>query len=407
MTTIFDEIIDRAGTNSVKWEFEQREGDPHHVQHTDRFLKENADLPMWVADMDFRCPEPVMKALAARAEHGIFGYSSPTDGFYESVVGWMSRRHGWQIARDWICITPGVVPGLNLLVRAFVAPGEKVLIQPPVYYPFAQAAVNNGAEVMGSPLIYEAGHYRMDFDDLEAKARDPQVKMAILCSPHNPVGRVWRRDELERFGRICLDNGLLIVSDEIHSDLIFRGNVFLPFGKLANDLVQQSVICTAPSKTFNLAGLQTSSIVIPNEQLRKRFRATIDSTGHSLPNTFGIVALQAAYDHGEPWLEGLLAYLQGNLEYVEAFLAEHVPQIEVVRPEGTYLVWLDCRRLGLDGAGLQSLMREEAHVYLDDGTLFGEEGEGFERLNIACPRSLLENALKRIRNAVARLEQGA
>jgi cystathionine beta-lyase len=407
MNTIFDEIIDRAGTNSVKWEFAQREDDPHHVEHTDRFLREDGDLPMWVADMDFRTPEPVIQALASRAQHGIFGYSSPTDGFYEAVVGWMWRRHGWQIAADWVCITPGVVPGLNLLVRAFVKAGEKVLIQPPVYHPFKRSAENNGAEAVCSPLIYEGGRYRMDFEDLESKARDPQVKMAILCSPHNPVGRVWRRDELERFGRICVDNGLLVVADEIHSDLIFRGNHFVPFGKLPSNLVEQAVICTAPSKTFNLAGLQTSCIVIPNEQLRRRFRATIDATGHALPNTFGIVALQAAYDHGEPWLEQLLDYLQGNLEYVESFVAEHIPQIQVVRPEGTYLVWLDCRKLGLDSAALQHLVRDDARVYLDEGTLFGEEGKGFERLNIACPRSLLEEALQRIRKAAAKLEQGA
>jgi len=404
MDTIFDEIIDRSGTNSVKWEFAQREGDPHQVDHTDRFLKDDGDLPMWVADMDFRTPEPVIRALEARAQHGIFGYSSPTDGFYDAVTRWMWRRHGWQIAPDWICITPGVVPGLNLLVRTFVKPGEKVLIQPPVYHPFQQAALNNEAQVVRSPLVYADGRYAMDFDDLEAKVRDPHVKMAILCSPHNPVGRVWGRDELERFGRICVDNSVLVVADEIHADLIFRGNVFVPFGKLAADLVQQSVICTAPSKTFNLAGLQTSCIVIPNERLRKRFRATIDATGQSLPNTFGIVALQAAYENGEPWLEELLDYLQANLEYVESFVLDHIPRIQVVRPEGTYLVWLDCRKLGLDAAQLQHLMRDKARVYLDEGPLFGVEGEGFERLNIACPRSLLEEALRRIGSAVAGLQ---
>jgi cysteine-S-conjugate beta-lyase len=407
MNPLFDESIDRAGTNSVKWEFAPRADDPHHVEHTDRFLKDRGDLPMWVADMDFRTPEPVIQALARRAQHGIFGYSSPTHGFYESVVSWMWRRHGWQIARDWICITPGVVPGLNLLVRTFVKPGEKVLIQPPVYYPFQRAAENNGAEVVRSPLIYEDGRYRMDFEDLDAKAQDPQVKMAILCSPHNPVGRVWRRDELERFGRICVDNGVLVVADEIHSDLMIRGNVFLPFGKLATDLVERSLICTAPSKTFNLAGLQTSCIVVPNEELRTQFLTTIDATGHSLPNAFGIVALQAAYEYGEPWLEQLLDYLQGNLEYVEAFVQERMPQIDVVRPEGTYLVWLDCRGLGLDAAALQHLVREEAHVYLDDGILFGEEGAGFERLNIACPRSLLEEAMERISRAITRLARSA
>ncbi|MFN2121018.1 MAG: MalY/PatB family protein [Anaerolineales bacterium] len=406
MNTIFDEIIDRSGTNSIKWEFAPREDDPHQVDHTDRFLKQDGDLPMWVADMDFRCPEPVIRALAARVQHGIFGYSSPTDGFYDAAIRWMWRRHGWQIARDWICITPGVVPALNLLVRTFVKPGEKVLIQPPVYHPFRHAAESNGAEVVRSPLVYRDGRYWMDFDDLETRARDPQVKMAILCSPHNPVGRVWSRDELERFGRISIDNGVLVVADEIHSDLMFRGSVFEPFGKLATDLVEHSVICTAPSKTFNLAGLQTSCIVIANEELRTRFRLTIDATGGGLPNAFGIVALQTAYEQGEPWLEELLDYLQGNLEYVESFVAEHIPEIDVVRPEGTYLVWLDCRKLGLDAEGLRRLMRDEARVYLDDGTLFGAEGAGFERLNIACSRSLLEEALERMASAVANRAQG-
>jgi cystathionine beta-lyase len=403
----FDKKIDRIGTNSVKWEFVQREGDPLYWEHTESFVGENGVLPLWVADMDFRCPEPVVEALVARAQHGIYGYSAPTDAFYQSVVNWMERRHGWEIAPEWICITPGVVPALSLLVRTFVYPGDKVLIQPPVYYPFFSAIENNGCQVVASPLIYESDGYRMDFTDLEDKAKDPRVKMAILCSPHNPVGRVWTRDELLRFGEICIKNDLLIVSDEIHGDLIHPGHVFTPFAKISHEFAQRSIICTAPTKTFNLAGVPTSCIVIPNDDLRGRFTKTIQSDGLELGNAFGIVALQAAYDHGEPWLEQVLSYIHANLEYLNKYVSEHIPQISVVQPEGTYLVWLDCKKLGLDKLGLKRLMLERARVYLDEGFIFGAEGEGFERINIACPRPLLAEALDRIRAAVSELRDDA
>jgi len=399
----FDVEIDRAGTNSIKWEYVQREGDPHHWDHSDRCFGDDRVLPMWVADMDFRCPEPVGQALIARAQEGIFGYTAPGEEFYAAVVHWMRKRHGWEISPDWICITPGVVSALNMLVRTFTSPGDKVLIQPPVYYPFYTAIERNGAQVVRSPLLYEGGRYRMDFEDLARKIRDPKVKLAILCSPHNPVGRVWTPDELRRFGELCLENEVLVVSDEIHGDLVYKDHVFTPFASLRGDFAQDCVVCTAPSKTFNLAGMQTSCIVIPNDDLRGRFRTTIESNGLGLPSAFGVVALQAAYDHGEEWLERLLDYLQGNLKYLETYLAEHVPQIDVVRPEGTYLVWLDCRRLGLDNDALKHLMLEVARVYPDDGAIFGPEGEGFERLNIACPRSILQEALERMRLAVTAL----
>lgn len=403
----FDAEVDRRGTNSLKWEFIQQGEDLLHWEHTDRFFGENRILPMWVADMDFRCPEPVVKALIARAQEGIYGYTAPTDAFYQSVVSWMARRHGWEIAPQWICITPGVVPALNMLVRTFISPGDRVLIQPPVYYPFYNAIENNGGEVVTNPLVYESGRYRMDFADFEEKAKDPRVKMVILCSPHNPVGRVWTRDELLRFGEICIENNVLVVSDEIHGDLIYKGHAFTPFAKISRDFAQHSIICTAPSKTFNMAGLQTSCIIIPNDDLRPRFGKILQADGLVLAGSFGIVALQAAYDHGEEWLEQALSYLQANLEYLEAYVAEHIPQMSVIRPEGTYLVWLDCRRLGLDKLGLTRLMMEVARVYLDEGTIFGPEGEGFERINIACPRSILDEALDRIRNAIAGLQQHA
>jgi cystathionine beta-lyase len=403
MKQSFDTEVAREGTNSIKWEFIQGEKDLLHFEHTDRFFGDDRILPMWVADMDFRCPEPVVKALIERAQHGIYGYTAPTAAFYESVVNWMERRHGWKIKAEWICVTPGVVPALNMLVRTFVPSADRVLIQPPVYYPFYMAIENNQAELVTNPLIYQDGRYRMDFEDLEHKARDPRVKMAILCSPHNPVGRVWTRSELMEFGQICAENDVLVVSDEIHGDLVYDGYSFTPFADLSPEFAQRSMICTAPSKTFNIAGLQTSCIIIPNGDARSRFKKTLLSNGLFGIGCFGVVALQTAYDEGDEWLERVLAYVEGNLEYLESYIADHIPQISVVRPEGTYLVWLDCRGLGLDSTDLSKLMMENARVYLDHGTIFGPEGEGFERINIACPRSILAEALDRIRDAIAGL----
>lgn len=401
----FDEEFDRRGTHSVKWEFVQSDEEQPELEFTDHCFEPERVLPMWVADMDFRSPQPVVEALKARAEHGIFGYSAPTSDFYDSVVSWMERRNGWKIDPGWISFTPGVVPALNMLVRTFTEGDNKVLIQPPVYHPFYDAITNNGSQLVLNPLILEHGRYRMDFADLEAKCSDPQVKMAILCSPHNPVGRVWTEKELLNFGQICIENNVLIVSDEIHGDLIYPDQVFTPFAKISETFAQNTIVCTAPSKTFNLAGLQTSSIIIPNDELRGRFEETLLANGLFGMNTFGAVALQAAYEHGEQWLGQMLEYVAGNLEYLNTFVAENIPQIELVQPEGTYLVWLDCRKLKLDGMELRRLMYEKARVYLDEGFIFGPEGEGFERINIACPRSILVEALDRIRNAVSDLPQ--
>jgi cystathionine beta-lyase len=399
----FDEEVDRRGTNSLKWEFMEPEDEPGHWDHTDRSFGEGRVLPMWVADMDFRCPEPVVQALVDRAQDGIYGYAAPTEAFQGSVVSWMKRRHGWEIQPEWICPTPGVVCALHMLVRTFVAPGEGVIIQPPVYHPFARSIQHGGAEVLNNPLVYEGGRYRMDFADLERKARDPRARMLILCSPHNPVGRVWTREELLRLGEICLQNDVLVVADEIHADLVLRGHRFTPFAGLNEDFAAHSVVCTAPSKTFNVAGLQTSCIVVPDADLRGRYAATLDLHGLHLVNTFGLVALQAAYDHGEDWLAQVLPYIESNLDYLEGYVRQYIPQINVIPPEGTYLVWLDCRRLGLDDQALKKLMLADARVYLDDGVIFGPGGSGFQRINIACPRSILMEALDRIRVQIERL----
>jgi len=400
MTYQFDEKISRKGTHSIKWEFVLEDSKLVAASQTDPTGEKARLLPMWVADMDFRSPPAVIDALVARAEHGIYGYTFPTDSYYEALQDWVARRHGWEVKRDWILLTPGLVPALNMLVQTFVAPGEKVLIQPPVYYPFFWAVEDNGAEIVSNSLINENGRYRMNFDDLAQKASDPAVKMVILSNPHNPVGRVWTPDELTQFGEICLENDVLVVSDEIHCDLIYSDHVFTSFARLGDDFRQKSVICSSASKTFNLAGLQTSSVIISDKELREQFAGTIKRNGVFLANPFGIIAAEAAYNHGEAWLAEVMVYIEDNYRFMKSYLAEHLPQLKIVHPEATYLVWVDCRELGMDLVARKQLMMEQARVHLDEGELFGPQGEGFERFNIACPRSVLEAVLDRIKTAV-------
>lgn len=398
----FDQEIRRTGTNSVKWQIYWR-GDKRELwEGTDPDLGAERTLPMWVADMDFQIAEPIRDAMRARIDHPIFGYVVRTPDYNEAITGWMERRHGWKVDPDWIVNTPGVVPALNLLVRALTEPGDKVLIQRPVYYPFTYAIENNGREVVSNSLVMENGVYRMDFDDLEAKTADPKVKLCVFCSPHNPVGRVWTEEELKRFGEICKKNGVVVIADEIHGDLMLNGATFVPFGKLGADMMDNAIVCTAPSKTFNLAGLHTSNMIVSNETYRKALSKEIAASGIGGMNSFGLVATMAAYNEGEEWLEQVLDYLSENANHLESFVAERIPEIKVVHPEGTYLVWLDCRGLGLDKLELEALMHEEAKVLFDEGYVFGTEGEGFERINIACPRSILTDALERIEAAVAK-----
>lgn len=397
----FDQLISRQGTHSVKWEFKQAGNPPMQLVPSDDCFGEKRVLPMWVADMDFPSPAPVVEALQARAAHGIFGYTVPTTSYFAAVTDWLQRRHGWTVAPEWICPTPGVVPAINMLVRTFTEPGDKVLIQSPVYYPFNAAILNNQRVVVNNPLHYADGRYTLDFADLAAKAQDPLVKLIILCNPHNPVGRVWTPAELQRLGEICLENNVLVVADEIHGDLVYPGETFTPLASLSPALAANAITCTAPSKTFNLAGLHASNIIIPAEARRLQYQHTLRCNGLLGIGVFGVVALEAAYTHGEEWLTQMLTYLAGNLAFLEDYVARHLPGITVVHPEGTYLVWLDCRALGLNKEELQHLMYAEAGVYLDEGYIFGPEGEGFERLNIACPRALLAEALERIRRVLA------
>jgi len=350
--------------------------------------------------MDFRCPPAVIDALVKRSQHGIFGYTAPTDSYFDAVIEWMKARYGWDVDQEWITLAPGIVPALNMLIQGLVSPGDKILIQRPVYYPFMSAIENNGAEIVSNSLLYKNGRYTMDFDDLAAKAADPAVKMAILCSPHNPVSRVWTREELIRFGEICIENNVIVVSDEIHCDLIFSGQTFTAFATISDSFAENSIICTAASKTFNLAGLKTSNIIIQNEQWRAKFRGRLDVNGLKVQNSFGIVALEAAYKYGQEWLAAVIGYVQANYEFMAAYMAEHLPQVTIIPPEGTYLIWCDFNQLGLSSEARKTLMMEHARVYLDEGEMFGPEGEGFERFNLACPRSILAEALERIKIAV-------
>jgi len=400
MPTNFDIEIDRRYTGSVKWEFVINSEDPSQKSRTDACFGSNRILPMWVADMDFPSPEPVVKALQERAQHGIFGYTQPDQAYLAAVTGWMKKRHGWHVEDSWIVTTQGVVPALHMLVKALTQPGDKVLIQRPVYYPFFSAIEKNGCRIISNSLVLTDGQYHMDYDDLEAKTVDPDVKLAILCNPHNPVGRVWTREELQRFGHICLRNHVRVISDEIHGDLVYPGVTFSPFAMADSAFQENSVVCTAPSKTFNLAGLQTSNIFIPDRKNRQKFKESLLANGLFGLNPFGMTACRVAYEEGEPWLEDLLNYLKKNLEALINFFERKIPEIRVIHPQGTYLVWFDCRSLGLDKHQLRNLFLNQARVFLDEGSLFGPEGDGFERINIACPRSLLMEALGRIVAAI-------
>ena len=390
----FNKIIDRAGTNSSKWETIQSEKDAHIHVRADRFFGEDASIPMWIADMDFAAPPAVVDAITARAQHPIYGYTESSLTYDRAVADWMKSRHDWDVQPEWILNTPGVVPALAMLVRTFLKAGDKAIIQPPVYFPFPLVLESNGIEVVENPLLFKDGRYQMDFADLEQKARDPRTKMLILCSPHNPVGRVWTRDELARLSEICRANDVLVISDEIHADLIFTP--FVSFGTLD----ENAIVCTAASKTFNLAGLANSNIIIPNKELRHQFRTYLLQNALTDTNLFGRLATEAAYTHGADWLDQLLDYLGGTLDFMEKYFAENIPQIRMIRPEGTYLVWLDCRALGMDSASLHRFIADRARVYLENGAVFGTGGEGFLRMNIAAPRKVVEEALRRMREAV-------
>ena len=383
----FDRIIDRRNTKSVKYDLAAKKGMPEDV------------LPLWVADMDFRVSSYIQEAIARQVEHGVFGYSDTGEEYFEAVKGWMKRHHGWDVEADWLVKTPGVVFALSLAVKAFTEPGDSVLIQQPVYYPFKRVVEVNGRRTISNTLVYENNKYFMDFEDFEEKIIREKIKLFILCNPHNPVGRVWTEDELVRIGDICQKHHVIVVSDEIHGDFAFKGKHHV-FAGLKKEYGEFTVTCTAPSKTFNLAGLQLSNIFISNPELRRAFRRQLDIVGYEEPNIMGMVACEAAYRDGDEWYEAMLEYVAGNIAFTREYGEKNIPGVTMAEHEGTYLVWLDFRQLGMTGEELEEMIVQRARLWLDGGAMFGESGTGFQRVNVACPRKILEEALERMKGAV-------
>ena len=385
----FDEIIDRRNTSCLKYDFAAERGYPADI------------LPFWVADMDFRTPAPVIDALKARAAHGIFGYTQVKDDYFTVLQNWFHTRHDWTVERSDLIITPGVVFAIANAIRAFTKKGDAVLIQQPVYYPFANMIRQNERVLVDSPLRLIEGHYEIDFEDFEQKIIAHSVKLFILCSPHNPVGRVWTRAELEQLAAICLRHNVIVVADEIHEEFVRPGFRHIPFASLSEEAAAITVTCTSPSKTFNLAGLQISNIFIRNAQPRRRFKEELGRTGYDEPNTLGLTGAKAAYEHGAEWLAQLLAYIEENYARTKRFLAAHLPKVKIIEPEGTYLLWLDFSAYGLTDEALNEKIIRDAHLWLDDGPIFGAGGSGFQRINIACPWATLETGLQNLAEAFA------
>lgn len=380
----FDTQISRRGTGSYKWDSAESE----------------EVLPMWVADMDFRTAPAIVDALEQRVKHGIFGYTRVTDSYYKAVTDWFARRHGWTIDREWIIYTSGVVPAISAIIKALTVPGDKVVVQTPVYNCFFSSIRNNGCEIVASPLLHIGNTFAMDYDDLEKKVADPKVKALLLCNPHNPAGRVWRREELVRIGEICIRHGVTVISDEIHCELVFSGHSYTPFASISDEFLQHSVTCISPSKAFNIAGLQIANIVCADASLRAKIDRAINDNEVCDVNPFGVIATQAAYNEGEEWLEQLLEYLSANYLYMQEFCREHLPEFPLTVLEGTYLVWMDCRVLGISSETFEQRLVDEAGLWLNAGTMYGAEGEGFMRWNIACPRATLTKGLKRFADFV-------
>jgi cystathionine beta-lyase len=391
----FDRVHSRQNTDCAKWDAVKM------------IFGSDDVIPMWVADMDFPAAQPVIEALKKRAEHPFYGYTQAGRGLLKAVVDRMQRKFNWKIKPEWIVFTPGVIPALNVALRALTHPGDEVILQEPVYYPFFSTVKGSGCQIVTNQLKFSRGRYEMDFEDLENKFK-PQpgmheaasrIKGIIICNPQNPVGRLWGKEDLLKVGNIVIGNDATVISDEIHCELLYKGYKHTPFASLSKEFEQNSIVCMAPSKTFNLAGLSASSIIIPNKKLRDKFNQARAGMVH-YPNLFGLAAMEAAYRYGDEWLEQLLDYLQGNLDFMLDYFANKIPKIKVIKPQGTYLVWLDCRALKLDDKDLRDLMVKKAKVGFDDGFMFGAGGSGFQRMNIACPRSILKDALQRIEKAV-------
>ena len=382
----FDEIIDRKNTNSLKYDFAVERGKPANV------------LPLWVADMDVMAAPEIVAAITAGCQHGIFGYSDVKRDYFLTIAKWLDESFNWKVQEDWMVKAPGVVFSMAMAIRAFTKPGDSILIQRPVYYPFSLIIEDNDRHLVNSPLVYKNSHYEMDYMDFEEKIIQNNVKLFILCSPHNPVGRVWTKEELIRIGDICIKHDVLIIADEIHHEFVYSGHMHHVFADLKPEYLKRSITCTAPSKTFNLAGLQISHIFIADQTLRKKFQKEIDKTGYCELNSLGLIAAKAAYEYGRDWLNQLKVYLAENLRLSRDFIAKELPGVRLVEPEGTYLIWLDFSKLGLSPEELDQKIIHKAGLWLDRGPMFGPEGANFQRINIACPHSTLKQALLNLKN---------
>lgn len=387
----FDKITDRRGTSCLKYDFQ--------VERRGR----DDLLPLWVADMDFPLPKDILDDIKNRVSHGIFGYTDPKKDYFDSVIGWFHSHFGWKGKPEWITITPGVVVAISVAIRALTKEGDGVLIQQPVYYPFSEAILLNKRKLVNNQLVYRDGKYSIDFDDFEKKIVDEKVKFFILCSPHNPVGRVWTVEELRKMGEICLKHNVIVVSDEIHCDFTYEGHTHTTFPALGAEFENNVILCTAPSKTFNIAGLHVSNIFIPNEEIRGKFKGELEAFGFSQPNVMGLTACQAVYNKGDEWYRELKSYIAGNLEFAREYLTKYMPEIELVEPEGTYLLWLDCGQLGLSVDELERFVEDKAKLWVDFGIIFGKESGQFIRLNIACPRATLRQALEQLSAAYSQI----
>lgn len=383
----FDTPIDRTHTWSIKHDFKKENGKADDI------------LPLWVADMDFRSPDSVVEALKKAVDHGIFGYSRADESYFDAVAAWYQKRHHLTLQPEWMTCTPGIVFALSIAVRAFTQEGDAVLIQPPVYHPFSRAILRNKRTLVENPLVLKDGHYEMDLEELEQKVLDEHVKLMILCNPHNPVGRVWTREELTSLADICLRHHVYVISDEIHGDFVWQGHEQTPYASISEEACLHSMMCTAPSKTFNLAGMATSNLFIPDPEMRRKFRSELLDVGQENMNRLGLFACRAAYEGGGEWLDQLIGYLAGNLALVRDFCKNRVPQIQLVEPEGTYLAWLDCRELGMTDDELMAFFSDEAKVWLDPGKHSGEQGSGFMRFNLGSSRSVIAQALDQIEAA--------
>ena len=384
----FDKVIDRHGTNCLKFDFAKERG------------KNGDELSLWVADMDFQVAKPITDALQAQVNHGIYGYTEVKSDYFDIVKNWFKDNFDWEIKKGSLVKTPGVVYAIAMAVKAFTKEGEAVIIQQPVYYPFSEMIIANNRKLVNSPLVLKDGRYEIDFEDFEKKIVENNVKLFILCSPHNPVGRVWSVEELKRIGDICIKHGVVIFSDEIHADFVYEPNKHHVFASLGESYAANSVIATAPSKSFNIAGLQVSNIFIENKKLRDAFRNEIVKSGYSQLNIMGLAAARAAYESGKEWLDEVRAYIKDNLIFFRDYLKENIGELSLIEPEGTYLVWVDFRKLGLSEKQREDLIVNKAKLWIDSGAMFGVDGEGFERFNIACPRSYLKQALDSLAKAI-------